>query len=40
MGIFERFLSVWVGLAILIGVTLGYFMPGGFTVIADLLFHT
>lgn len=38
MGIFERFLSVWVGLAILIGVTLGYFIPGAFTVIADLTF--
>jgi len=36
MGLFERFLSVWVGLGILIGVTLGYFFPDIFIAIAKL----
>ena len=36
MGIFERYLSVWVGLAIVLGVGLGYFAPGIFEVIAGL----
>lgn len=36
MGIFERFLSLWVGLSIVAGVTLGYFFPGIFAGIADL----
>ena len=36
MGIFERYLSVWVGLAIVLGVGLGYFSPGIFEVIAGL----
>lgn len=36
MGIFERYLSVWVGLCILAGVTLGNLVPGAFTVIAAL----
>ncbi|PKG74922.1 arsenical-resistance protein [Shewanella sp. GutCb] len=36
MGIFERYLSVWVGLAIVVGVFLGNVMPGGFTQIAGL----
>jgi ACR3 family arsenite transporter len=36
MGIFERYLSVWVGLCILLGVTLGYFLPSLFQAIASL----
>jgi ACR3 family arsenite transporter len=35
MGIFERYLTVWVGLGILAGVTLGSIMPGVFEVIAS-----
>jgi len=34
MGIFERYLSVWVGLGIIAGVILGYALPGVFSVIA------
>ncbi|MFY0702179.1 MAG: ACR3 family arsenite efflux transporter, partial [Bermanella sp.] len=34
MGIFERYLSVWVGLGIVAGVILGSIMPGVFEVIA------
>lgn len=34
MGIFERYLSVWVGLGIIAGVILGYALPDVFTVIA------
>ncbi|MBO1518776.1 ACR3 family arsenite efflux transporter [Oceanisphaera pacifica] len=36
MGVFERFLSVWVGLAIVVGVLLGSLMPGVFNLIAGL----
>jgi len=36
MGIFERYLTVWVGLCILIGVTLGNLAPGIFQVFAAL----
>ena len=36
MGIFERFLSLWVGLCIIIGVIFGNFWPELFQVIADL----
>ena len=36
MGIFERYLSVWVGLAIIAGVLLGNVIPGAFSVIASL----
>ena len=36
MGIFERFLSVWVGLAIVAGVALGLAVPGLFQFIAGL----
>lgn len=32
MGIFERFLTVWVGLCILVGISLGHLLPS--------LFHT
>lgn len=35
MGIFERFLSLWVALAIGAGVGLGLLMPGAFALIAD-----
>ena len=34
MGIFERYLSVWVGLGIIAGVILGYALPDVFSVIA------
>lgn len=34
MGAFERYLSVWVGLCILVGVVLGNFLPGLFELIA------
>ena len=36
MGLFERFLSVWVGLGMLAGVGLGLVMPGAFQTIAAL----
>ena len=36
MGLFERYLSVWVGLCILAGVVLGNFFPGIFQQIAAL----
>ena len=35
MGLFERYLSVWVGLCIAVGVGLGLMMPGLFQMIAD-----
>lgn len=38
MGIFERYLSVWVGLAILAGVLLGSLFPAFFSVLASLEF--
>jgi ACR3 family arsenite transporter len=38
MGIFERFLSLWVGLAILIGVMSGSLFPGFFSSVAQLEF--
>lgn len=36
MGLFERYLSVWVGIAILLGVTLGQFFPTIFAAISTL----
>jgi ACR3 family arsenite transporter len=36
MGLFERYLSVWVGLAIIVGVALGTWMPGLFQAVASL----
>jgi len=36
VGIFERYLSVWVGLSIMSGVTLGLWQPDAFQTIADL----
>lgn len=38
MGLFERFLTVWVGLGIVAGVGLGLVMPGAFQAIAALEF--
>ena len=35
MGIFERYLSVWVGLSIVLGVVLGLWRPNAFQMIAD-----
>ena len=36
MGLFERYLSVWVGLGILAGVGLGLWVPGLFQAIAAI----
>ncbi len=36
MGIFERYLTLWVGLCILAGVTAGYLVPGLFQWVASL----
>lgn len=36
MNLFERYLTVWVGLCIIIGVLLGQFLPGVFQAIASL----
>ena len=38
MGLFERFLTVWVGLGILAGVGLGWLLPGAFQAVAALEF--
>lgn len=38
MGLFERYLSLWVGLSILAGVTLGSLLPDGFALVAGLEF--
>ena len=38
MGIFERYLSVWVGLCILLGVLLGNVVPGAFALLAAFEF--
>jgi len=38
MGIFERYLTVWVGLCIVVGVALGYLVPSAFQLIAGLEF--
>jgi ACR3 family arsenite transporter len=38
MGLFERYLTVWVALAIVLGVILGVMMPGVFQVIAAIEF--
>ena len=38
MGIFERYLSVWVGLCIAIGIALGLIIPSLFAVVAKLEF--
>jgi ACR3 family arsenite transporter len=39
MGVFERYLSIWVGLCILVGVTLGNLLPGMFELIAGWEFQ-
>lgn len=36
MGLFERYLSVWVALAIIAGIALGIAVPGAFTVVSKL----
>lgn len=36
MGVFERYLSVWVGLCIIAGIALGKILPGIFAVLASL----
>ena len=36
MSIFERYLTVWVGLCILLGITLGNLLPDVFAVIAKM----
>jgi ACR3 family arsenite transporter len=38
MGLFERYLSIWVGLAIIAGIIAGNSLPDAFAVIADLEF--
>ena len=38
MGLFERYLSVWVALSIILGIILGTLAPATFAVIADLEF--
>src|SRR5690349_2493102 len=35
MGVFERFLTLWVGLCIIVGIALGQLLPGVFHVIGD-----
>ncbi|MGE3992560.1 ACR3 family arsenite efflux transporter [Pseudorhodoplanes sp.] len=34
MSIFERYLTIWVALCIVVGIALGYFLPGAFGMIA------
>ena len=36
MGIFERYLSVWVGLSIILGVVMGLWQPDLFQLVANL----
>ena len=36
MGIFERYLSIWVGLSIVVGVALGRLFPSGFEFLSNL----
>ena len=38
MGLFERYLSLWVALCIVVGVTLGYLFPAAFVLVASLEF--
>ena len=38
MGLFERYLSLWVALCITAGVILGNLFPGAFALVADLEF--
>lgn len=36
MGLFERYLSVWVGLAIIVGIVLGTLIPNAFAILAQI----
>ncbi len=36
MGVFERFLSVWVAMCIVLGIALGHWFPGGFQAVGAL----
>jgi arsenite transporter len=36
MGFFEKYLTLWVALCILVGVTLGYFSPDGFQLLGQI----
>ncbi len=36
MSVFERYLSIWVGLCILVGVVLGHFLPGPVQALGDM----
>lgn len=36
MGFFERYLTAWVFLCIIAGITLGHFMPGSFQLIGRM----
>ena len=36
LGIFEKYLTLWIGLSIGIGITAGYLFPGFFNQIAKL----
>ena len=38
MGLFERYLSVWVGLAILVGIVAGVLVPDIFVLLANFEF--
>ena len=40
MGVFEKYLSVWVALSILTGILLGYALPGLFRVVSELEFQS
>ena len=40
MGVFEKYLSVWVALSILTGTLLGYALPGLFRVVSELEFQS
>lgn len=36
MGLFERYLSVWVGIAIVVGILFGSIVPDAFAIIAGI----
>ena len=40
MGFFERYLTVWVGLCIIIGIVLGKFLGSSITLLSDLNIST
>lgn len=37
MSVFERYLSVWLALCIIVGVTLGHFLPGLFQAVGAVV---